>query len=330
MESAICARRLEDAGCARADACRKSFPDSERKAKRPGLIQGMSFESDGPHALTDHFMYAAAIPSEETGKAIETRALAIGNLQKLFVTTRGKVVEALAGISLDIKRGDVVALLGPSGCGKSSLLRILAGLDTCEGGVIDWSLDEQGDGKRLRAATVFQADSTLPWMTVANNLRIGLSGLRLTRAEEAQRVEKYLALVGLSDFGGAYPHELSGGMRQRVSIARALATEPVLLLMDEPLSALDAQTRIVMQQELLRMWRRTASTVDYVTHDIAEALALAHRVVVITARPGRIKTIRTIPFGPDRDVLEVRQRKEFGEMEVELWRMIAEEVGESL
>jgi NitT/TauT family transport system ATP-binding protein len=276
-------------------------------------------------------MYALKVPDAPASQAPAAPALDIRNLQKLFVTTRGQIVEALAGISFDIKRGEVVALLGPSGCGKSSLLRILAGLDECDHGTIDWSLDSRGDGHtRLRAATVFQQDSTLPWMTVASNLQIGLSGLRLSRAEVSQRIEKYLALVGLSQFSTAYPHELSGGMRQRVSIARALATEPILLLMDEPLSALDAQTRIVMQQELLRMWARTSSTVVYVTHDIAEALTLADRVIVLTSRPGRIKIIQNVPFGTDRDVLEVRRRSEFGEMEVELWRMIAEEVGQHL
>ena len=267
--------------------------------------------------------------SADSGAA-ET-ALSIQDLRKLFITTRGQTVDALAGVSFDVKQGEVVALLGPSGCGKSTLLRILAGLDDYNGGNIDWSLGNAADdGERLRAATVFQQDSTLPWMTVANNLRIGMSGLHMDAETVNARVEKYISLVGLSDFAHAYPHELSGGMRQRVSIARALATEPVLLLMDEPLSALDAQTRIVMQQELLRMWKRTSSTVVYVTHDIAEALTLAHRVIVISARPGRIKAIRNIPFGKDRDVLEVRRRADFGELEVDLWKMIAEEVGESL
>jgi len=267
--------------------------------------------------------------SADSGAA-ET-ALSIQDLRKLFITTRGQTVDALAGVSFDVKQGEVVALLGPSGCGKSTLLRILAGLDDYNGGNIDWSLGNAADdGERLRAATVFQQDSTLPWMTVANNLRIGMSGLHMDAETVNARVEKYISLVGLSDFAHAYPHELSGGMRQRVSIARALATEPVLMLMDEPLSALDSQTRIVMQQELLRMWKRTSSTVVYVTHDIAEALTLAHRVIVISARPGRIKAIRNIPFGKDRDVLEVRRRADFGELEVDLWKMIAEEVGESL
>src|SRR5262245_9057608 len=258
-------------------------------------------------------------------------ALSVRGLRKLFVTARSQIVEALSDISLEVRQGEVVALLGPSGCGKSTLLRILAGLDTYDGGMIDWSLGEAlNNAKRLRAATVFQQDSTLPWMNIRNNLKVGLSGLRLGRAEQDERIRKYISIVGLSQFSEGFPHELSGGMRQRVSIARALATEPVLLLMDEPLSALDAQTRLVMQQELLRMWQRTASTVVYVTHDIAEALTLADRVIVMTRRPGRIKEIRDVPFGRNRDVLEVRRRADFGALEVDLWKLIAEEVGDQL
>jgi NitT/TauT family transport system ATP-binding protein len=258
-------------------------------------------------------------------------ALSVRGLRKLFVTARSQIVEALCDIAVEVRQGEVVALLGPSGCGKSTLLRILAGLDTYDGGMIDWSLGETlNDAKRLRAATVFQQDSTLPWMNVRDNLKVGLSGLHLGREEREERIRKYIAIVGLSQFSEGFPHELSGGMRQRVSIARALATEPVLLLMDEPLSALDAQTRLIMQQELLRIWQRTASTVVYVTHDIAEALTLADRVIVMTARPGRIKEIRDVPFGRNRDVLEVRGRADFGALEVDLWKLIAEEVGDQL
>ena len=159
-------------------------------------------------------------------------------------------------------------------------------------------------------------------MTVEKNLRIGLSGLRLSPETIEQRVAENLSLVGLGDFRRAYPHELSGGMRQRVAIARALATHPLLLLMDEPLAALDAQTRIVMQQELTKIWQRTHSTVVYVTHDIAEAVTLADRVLVMTSRPGRIKAIRSVPFGRDRDVFAMRREAAFRELEADLWAMV--------
>ena len=256
-------------------------------------------------------------------------ALAITNLRKVFVTRRGAVVEAIAGVSLTIKKSEVVAILGPSGCGKSSLLRILSGLDAEYEGDIAWRLGATDRG-RLHGATVFQADSTMPWMTIEKNMRLGLSGLKLPEAEIQRRVRENLDLVGLADFRRALPHELSGGMRQRVAIARALAADPLLLLMDEPLAALDAQTRLVMQQELLTIWRRTGSTVVYVTHDIAEAVTLADRVVVMTKRPGRIKAIRDVPFPRERNAIALRREQTFRDLEADLWTMVTEEVGGDL
>ncbi len=265
--------------------------------------------------------------------ALGNPSLRLRDVRKVFLTRRGQAVNALAGVSLDVGHHEVVAVLGPSGCGKSTLLRILAGLDDVYDGTIDWhGAGERTprDADRLRSATVFQTDSTLPWMTVDENLRIGMAGLTIDRVTRDQRIDRYLELVGLADFRRAYPHELSGGMRQRVAIARALATEPLLLLMDEPLAALDAQTRLVMQQELLGIWAATRSTVVYVTHDIAEALALADRVVVMSARPGRIKSIHTVPFDRARDVIEMRRHPAFRELEVNLWKSVAEEVGDRL
>jgi ABC-type nitrate/sulfonate/bicarbonate transport system ATPase subunit len=258
-------------------------------------------------------------------------ALTVTDLRKVFITRKGSVVEAIAGVSLMVGRGEVVAILGPSGCGKSSLLRILAGLDDDYAGTIDWTLEHsQAATGRLRAATVFQADSTLPWMTVEKNLLLGLAGLRLRPDLAEVRVQANLSLVGLAGFRRAYPHELSGGMRQRVAIARALATDPLLLLMDEPLAALDAQTRLVMQQELVGIWQRTQSTVVYVTHDIAEAVSLADRVAVMTSRPGRIKAICGVPFPRERDVMALRLTPAFRELEATLWAMVSEEVGHTL
>jgi NitT/TauT family transport system ATP-binding protein len=256
-------------------------------------------------------------------------ALSINNIRKVFITRKGAVVEAIAGVSLSIAAGEVIAVLGPSGCGKSSLLRILAGLDDDYEGSIDWTLAAE-NAARLHGATVFQSDSTLPWMTVERNLRLGLSGLRLPEHEIERRIRETLALVGLGRFHRSYPHELSGGMRQRVAIARALATDPQLLLMDEPLAALDAQTRLVMQQELIAIWQRTRSTVVYVTHDIAESVSLADRIVVMTSRPGRIKAILDVPFGRDHDVMRIRQTQAFRDLEAALWGLVSEEVGHSL
>jgi NitT/TauT family transport system ATP-binding protein len=259
-------------------------------------------------------------------------ALTVRNLRRVFLTRKGVSVEALSDVSLTVRQGEVIAVLGPSGCGKSSLLRILAGLDTEYSGNIEWSLKDANvsSDHRLHSATVFQADSTFPWMNVEKNVVIGLSGLNLARDDVNRRVARYVGLVGLTKFLKAFPHELSGGMRQRVAIARALATEPLLLLMDEPLSALDAQTRFIMQKELLQIWQQANSTVIYITHDIGEALTLADRIVVMTARPGRIKMIQNVPFGRDRDVIQLRAEPEFGKLESELWQLVADEVGSSL
>jgi NitT/TauT family transport system ATP-binding protein len=256
-------------------------------------------------------------------------AVQIQNLTKVFLSRKGDAVHALDDIQLDVHQGEVVAIIGPSGCGKSSFLRILAGLDRTYDGQVNWHLAGAGRAGRLTNATVFQTDSTLPWLTVEQNVHIGLSRLKLGRREVDERTAEVLRLVGLAGFPKAFPHELSGGMRQRVAIARALATRPHLLLMDEPLAALDAQTRLVMQQELLTIWRQTNSTVVYVTHDIEEAVTVADRVVVLSARPGRIRLSREVATTKS-GVTELRREPAFGDLVVELWEAIASEVGISL
>src|SRR3569833_557887 len=261
-------------------------------------------------------------------------AVRIQGLTKVFLGRSGKAVHALQDVDLDVNRGEEVAIIGPSGGGKTSLLRILGGLDKTYEGQVRWNLSagsgDKGTAKgRLTSATVFQSASTLPWLTVERNVRIGLCRLRLDRSEADARVREVLHLVGLQDFPRSYPHALSGGMRQRVAIARALATRPHLLLMDEPLAALAAQTRIVMQQELINIWRETNSTVVYVTHDIEEAVTVADRVVMLSARPGRIRLVReTAATGASGT--DLRREQAFGDLVVELWDAIAGEVGISL
>lgn len=260
-------------------------------------------------------------------------AVSIKDLNKTFLSRRGHPVEALRNVTMDVAAGEVVAVLGPSGCGKSSLLRVLAGLDPHYGGSVslDLSGEESVERSRLPSATVFQTDSTLPWLTVLENItRIGLSSLKLTKAQKHERAMGVLELVGLADFTHAYPHELSGGMRQRVSIARALATQPHLLLMDEPLAALDAQTRLVMQQELLAIWGQTRSTVIYITHDIEEAVSLADRVVVLSSRPGTVIKVSHSIERTSNDVTQLRTDPRFGELVTELWQAVAGSVGTSL
>lgn len=275
----------------------------------------------------------SGVPGVSRNAAAPDVALTMENVSKVFLPKRGGAVLAMTDVSLTVRRDEVLAILGPSGCGKSTLLRIVGGLDNLSTGSMRWS-ESQRESGRLDAATVFQQDSTLPWLTVAQNIRLGLSGLKLTKSERNERVERYASLVGLHAFLGAYPHELSGGMRQRVAIARALASEPRLLLMDEPLAALDAQTRIVMQSELSTLWGRTGSTVVYVTHDIEEAITLADRIVVMSARPGRIKSERTVDFRPgargEVDPVALRAIPEFGQLAADLWADLAEEVGDAL
>ena len=255
--------------------------------------------------------------------------VSLRGLRKVYFTGRGEVLEAISGIDLTLQAGERLGIVGPSGCGKSSLLRILAELDRDYLGCVEWGVSAN-DPHRLVSATVFQTDSIFPWMTVGKNVGIGLSGLLLSSGQRLARINDHLSLVGLDQFKDAFPHELSGGMRQRVAIARALATMPHLLLMDEPLAALDAQTRLILQRELHRIWEATRSTVVYVTHDIEEAVSLCDRVVVLAARPGRIREIVEIPFARSLDPLQRRRSPSFGDLQLRIWAMISSEVGSSL
>ena len=233
-------------------------------------------------------------------------------------------LEILAGIDLAVREGELVAIVGPSGCGKSSFLAAVDGLVKPSAGTIEL------DGKAVSApgrdrAMVFQQDSLFPWRTVARNIAYGLELCReLPAAEIHDRAESLIELVGLTGFSDSYPHELSGGMRQRVNIARALALEPELLLLDEPFASLDAQTRDLMQAELLKILARTRTTALFVTHQIDEAVFVADRVAVFSARPSRIKEIVTIDLPAPRR-LEMKLLPRFRELQDEIWRSIYEE-----
>ncbi len=207
----------------------------------------------------------------------------------------------LDDVSLAIASGEIVALLGPSGCGKSTLLGIAGGMVAPAAGRV--LLRGEAPPACLNKLTyVFQDFALLPWRDVAGNVALPLEHHRLGAAEVARRVDDALARIGLSEFRGAWPRQLSGGMRQRVGIARALVVEPAVLLMDEPLSALDAQTRELLMEDLLALWRQTRFTALYVTHNLAEALRLAHRVVVLSRRPGRVREVVEVPVPPgERD-----------------------------
>jgi NitT/TauT family transport system ATP-binding protein len=231
----------------------------------------------------------------------------------------GRAVLALSDISLQVRSREFLALLGPSGCGKSTLLYLVGGFMPIEVGRI------VVDGKPVTApgpdrGIVFQHFALFPWKTVRANILYGLERQRLPRTERARRAQSYIDLVGLRGFEDSYPSQLSGGMKQRTAIARTLAFDPSILLMDEPFGALDAQTRALMQTELLSIWRRTPKTVIFVTHDVQEAVYLADRVAVMSARPGRIKAIVDTKF--DKSDAGVARSKEFVDKVDELWSLV--------
>jgi NitT/TauT family transport system ATP-binding protein len=232
-------------------------------------------------------------------------------------------VHALEAIELELFPGEWLALVGPSGCGKSTLLNLIGGFDRATSGTIE--IDGQPvHGPDPRRVFVFQEYGIFPWASVWDNVALGLR--KLPPDEQHKIVQHYIDLVGLKGFEKTYPNELSGGMKQRVGLARALATDPQVLLMDEPFAALDAQNRTILQAELLRIWEETRKTVVYVTHSVEEALLLGDRILLMTAQPGRIKKVIDVPFSRPRDVLTLSASAEFGRLKLEIWRLLEEEV----
>jgi NitT/TauT family transport system ATP-binding protein len=246
----------------------------------------------------------------------------IAGLSKSFATRSGPFV-ALDGISLDIARGSFCTIVGPSGCGKTTLLRILAGLETADAGRATIITD---DPAKPLNAMVFQGESIFPWMNVWNNAAYGLRMRGASRAQIREIVSHYLDRTGLLPFADRYPHQLSGGMKQRVSIARAFATDPEVLLMDEPFSALDEQNRTLLQEELLHIWDEDKKTVVFITHSVDEAVTMGDRIVVMTAHPGRIKALVEVPFPRPRGVLDLRRDPAYGALVFRIWEDLRDEV----
>lgn len=230
---------------------------------------------------------------------------------------------AIQDISIDVAAGEFLVLVGPSGCGKSTLLDLLGGLTQPTSGEI--LLDGAPiTGPGLDRGIVFQQYALLPWRTARKNIEFGLEAKGLPKAERRRRAEEYLELVGLQSFADRYPHELSGGMKQRVAIARSLAFDPEVLLMDEPFAALDAQTRESLQDELLRIWQATGKTILFITHGIDEALYLGQRVAVLTSRPGRVKKIVDVDI--DRSGEDIRSSEGFRAQRHRIWSLLHHEV----
>jgi NitT/TauT family transport system ATP-binding protein len=229
-------------------------------------------------------------------------------------------VLALDRISIEIDAGEFVVVIGPSGCGKTSLLELIGGFRTATSGSILMN-EEPLAGPHPEIGVVFQEDSTFPWLTTAQNIEFSLKHRRVPSDERAQRVAAMIRLIGLQGFEKHRPAQLSGGMRQRVALARALAPKPKLLLMDEPFGALDEQSRLRLGDELLRIWRATGCTVVFITHSLSEASMLADRVVVLSARPGRVVDIIVNPLDRDRSSAALGT-PQFNEMSAKLWRLL--------
>ncbi|WP_042383939.1 ABC transporter ATP-binding protein [Streptacidiphilus melanogenes] len=256
-----------------------------------------------------------------------TTRIAFENVGKVFPGRGGAAdLVALDGVDLEIAAGEFLVVVGPSGCGKSTLLDLLGGLTTPSSGrVLLDGVPVTGPG--LDRGIVFQQYALLPWRTARGNVEFGLEATGVPRRERAARAREHLELVGLAGFEDRHPHELSGGMRQRVAIARSLAYDPDVLLMDEPFAALDAQTRETLQDELLRIWERTGKTVVFITHGIDEAVHLGQRVAVLTSRPGRVKHVVPIGLGARRhEADDLRSSPEFARHRHEIWSLLRDEV----
>lgn len=254
--------------------------------------------------------------------------LRLDGVSKVF-PRRGRegAVWALDGIDLSVQGGEFVSLLGPSGCGKSTLLGLVAGFDRPSSGHI-WHDGAEVDGPDRRRTVVFQEYALFPWKTIQENVEFGLKARGIPVADRRALARDFIARVHLAGFEHRYPHEVSGGMKQRAAIARALAPNPDLLLMDEPFGALDAQTRVLLQEEVARLSVETKKTVLFVTHSIEEAVFLGDRVVVMTARPGRVRTAFAVPLGRPRGP-EMRRDSGFVSLVQDLWESLKREWEES-
>lgn len=248
--------------------------------------------------------------------------ISVQHVTKVFSKRDGDVI-ALEDVSLQVKEGEFVCLIGPSGCGKTTLLRILAGLESASTGRFEI---KKGKEKKPLQSMIFQEKGVIPWISVRENVAFGLKMRHLPKAQVKQQTDYYLEKVGLSQFANLYPKELSGGMKQRVSIARAFANDPEVLLMDEPFAALDEQNKFILQEELLSIWQETKKTVIFITHSIDEALLLSDRILLMTSQPGRIIEEKRVDLPRPRNIEQVRADQKVAEQFVEIWNHLQSEV----
>ena len=253
-----------------------------------------------------------------------TPLLSVEGVSKEFLV-RGKRIVALDSITLALEQGEFVTVVGPSGCGKSTLLNLIVGLLSPSAGRI-LLRGRPINGINPEIGYVTQKDNLLPWRTLVQNVEIALEIRGVDPRERRRRAGALIQQVGLGGFEGHYPHELSGGMRQRANIIRTLIYEPQLILMDEPFGPLDAQTRIVLQDQLLGLWNAARKTIIFITHDLVEAIALADRVVMMTSRPGKVKSVTSVPIPRPRDVYQIHESPAFRSTHETLWRELRPEV----
>jgi NitT/TauT family transport system ATP-binding protein len=271
---------------------------------------------------------APRVHASARDKATDARArirVRVDGLGKSFRTSAGEVV-AVQDVSLEVRQGEFVALLGPSGCGKSTILNMVAGLLERSGGRIRIDDDEVRHGTvNRKVGYVFQRDTVFPWRTVEANIGYGLEIAGVPKADRHAKVARAIEQSGLSGFAKSFPRMLSGGMRQRVALMRTLIMEPEILLMDEPFGALDTHTKLEMHKTLLEIWERERQTVLFVTHDLGEALTLSSRIILLSARPGRIKDDFEVPFPRPRDAVQLRETEAFGRLYSRIWHSLGQE-----
>ena len=249
----------------------------------------------------------------------------VASLDKRYRTPEGEV-NAVENVSFDVREGEFVALLGPSGCGKSTILNMVAGLLDKTGGTIGIDDEDVQHGYvNRKVGYVFQRDTVFPWRTVENNIGYGLEIAGMAKAERQAKVHRAIEVAGLAGFDKSFPRMLSGGMRQRVALMRTLIMEPEILLMDEPFGALDTHTKLEMHKTLLEIWERERQTVLFVTHDLGEALTLSSRIILLSARPGRLKEDFVVPFERPRDAVSLRETAEFSRLYSHIWHSLGEE-----
>lgn len=270
-------------------------------------------------------MSTTFLPNVHRVGSERTPSIELRGVYRRFQSPTGKIFTALRDVNLTVNPGEFFAVVGPSGCGKSTTLTLISGLERPSAGEVQ-VMGESVRGIDRRVGFMFQTDATFPWKSVLDNVAVGPRFRGVPKREAYQRARDWVERVGLSGFEQHYPHQLSGGMRKRVALAQTLINEPQIMLMDEPFSALDVQTRTLMENELLTLWSSTSASVVFVTHDLEEAIALADRVCVITAGPGTVKGIYTIDLPRPRNVAEIRFDPRFVQLYQQIWEDLRDEV----